>query len=89
MKITYQQGLGRVNKDYWTALIWVEKTDKHVFIRKDKEKCNIMLKHSEVSMILTSLLTVESPDKRDKLKDMWIKAINDGMDSEVNYNENK
>ena len=87
MRITFQQGKGRYNKDYWTSILWFDEADKHVFLRKEKSKSNIMFKHNEISMILKSLLEVEPLDKRKKLKKLWIEAIEEGFQSETKYNK--
>jgi len=87
MKVTFQQGKGKFNKDYYTCIFWFEKEDKHFFLRKDKEKCNYMPKHNEITLMIKSCLEVEPLNKREKLKEMWIKAIDEAFESEVKYNK--
>ena len=87
MKTTFQQGKGRFNKDYWTALFWFENNDSHFFLRKDKEKCNFMPKHSEIIQMIEGCLEVEPPEKREKLKKIFSEAIENGINKEVIYNK--
>ena len=87
MKTTFQQGKGRFNKDYWTALFWFEKSDSHFFLRNDKEKCNFMPKHSDMVLMIEGCLEVEPPAKREKLKAIFTEAIENGLNKEVVYNK--
>lgn len=86
MRTTFQQGLGRYNKDYWTALFWLEDTDRHFFIKRPKSQCNFMPKHSDIVQMIEGCLEVEPPDKREKLKELFTEAINNGLNKEVKYN---
>ena len=86
MKTTFQQGKGRYNKNYWTALFWFEDEDKHFFLRKDKSRCNWMPKHTEISQMIKGCIEVEPVEKREKLKQMWLEAIEEAMNSDTNYN---
>ena len=87
MRTTFQQGKGRFNPDYWTALFWLEDNDKHFFLRKEKHRCNFMPKHSDIVQMIVGCLEVEPPSKREKLKELFSEAIENGMDKEVNYNK--
>ncbi len=89
MRTTFQQGKGRWNKDYWTALFWLDNSDKHFFIRNDKEKCNFMPKHTDITQMIEGCLEVEPPEKREKLKALFLEAINNGLNKEVKYNGNQ
>jgi len=86
MKTTFQQGLGSINPKYWTALFWFELKDHHFFLRPQKDKCNWMPKHTEISEMIKGCLEVEPPDKRERLKKLWIEAIEEGINTEVIYN---
>ena len=86
MRVTFQQGRGRWNKDYWTAIFWWDRDDKHVFHRRTKEESNWMPKHTEVEMLLESLLRVEGEEKREALKQMWTDAIERGMNHPASFN---
>ena len=86
MRVSFQQGLGRINREFHTCLIWWDRCDSHFFHRQNKERCNWMPKHGEVELLLESLLQVEGPAKREKLALMFHAAIERGMASEVKYN---
>jgi len=86
MKTTFQQGKGRWNKDYWTAIFHFEEKDTHFFLRQKKSSCNWMPKHTEISEILKACIEVEPPAKREKLKDMWIKTIEEAVKTDIKYN---
>ena len=34
MRVTYQQGRGRLNRLYWTAIFWWDSADRHLLLRK-------------------------------------------------------
>ena len=86
MRVTFQQGRGRWNKEYWTAIFWWDKADKHVFHRRAKEDSNWMPKHDEIELLLTSLLQVEAPEKREELRMRFSDAIGRGMAAPVSFN---
>lgn len=87
MRTTFQQGKGRWNKEYWTAIFWFDDEDKHFFLRNQKSKCNWMPKHSEISQMIKGCIEVEPKEKREKLKELWISAINEAMDTDEEYNK--
>jgi len=87
MHVTFQQNKGKYNPNYWTALYHFDEDDKHFFNRKDKSKCNWMPKHDEIALMLKTLLEVEDADKRQKLKDLFIAAIDTGFETEQKYNQ--
>jgi hypothetical protein len=86
MRVTFQQGRGRWNQEYWTAIFWWDKLDKHVFHRRCKEDSNWMPKHDEIELLLESLLHVEGPDKRKALKERFDAAIERGMSKPCSFN---
>ena len=45
-----------------------------------------MPKHTEVEMLLESLLRVEGEEKREALKQMWTDAIERGMNHPASFN---
>ena len=61
--------------------------DKHFFNRKDKSKCNWMPKHDEIALMLKSLLEVKGAEKRLKLKERFVAAIEEGFHSDQKYNK--
>ena len=46
-----------------------------------------MPKHDEIALMLKTLLEVEGAEKRQKLKDLFIAAIDTGFESEQKYNQ--
>ena len=86
MKVTFQQGKGRWNSKYWTALFHFEDEDKHFFLRKEKSKCNWMPKHSEIKEMIHACILVEPQDKREILKNMFLETIDDAFDKPHSYN---
>ena len=86
MRTTFQQGKGRYNKQYWTAIFWFEASDTHFFLRNNKEKCNFMPKHSDIVQMIEGCLEVEPPEKRQILSDLFSEAIKSGINKEVIYN---
>lgn len=87
MRITFQQGLGKYNANYHTALIWWEAADRHVFHRSTKQRSNWMPKHDEIERILEALLHVEGPEKREHLAKLWRDAIDRGLAKPADYNQ--
>ena len=87
MRVTFQQFKGKWNPDYWTAIFWFDKLDNHFFLKRDKESCNWMPKHTEVEMLLEAILQVEGPEKREHLRERFIAAIERGYKSEAKFNQ--
>jgi len=46
-----------------------------------------MPKHSEISQMIKGCIEVEPKEKREKLKELWISAINEAMDTDEEYNK--
>ena len=46
-----------------------------------------MPKHDEIALMLKSLLEVEGAEKRLKLKEMFVAAIEEGFHSDQKYNK--
>lgn len=86
MRVTFQQGLGKYNSQYWTVLVWPENEDSHWFHRRAKESSNWMPKHSEIESLLEALIKVEGPCKRAMLAQMFHDAIDRGLESEEAFN---
>lgn len=86
MRVTFQQLKGKFNPDYWTAIFWFGRDDKHFFLRRDKDACNWMPKHDEIELLLESIMQVEGVEKREVLKTRFLAAIERGYTAESKFN---
>tara|TARA_R110001592_G_scaffold23108_1_gene91126 strand:+ start:1248 stop:1499 length:252 start_codon:yes stop_codon:yes gene_type:complete len=83
MKISIQTGKGRINSNYNTAIVRFEDSDHHFF----RDQMNWMPKHSEIEIILQTLIMMEGTSKREILCKMFKDAIDRGMACDLEYNK--
>ena len=80
---------GYINRNYYSVNFYSTKYMKHWRNGENKAEdgINIMFKHDEISSILKNILYVEPQIKREKLKKMFLEAIEEGMNLPNAYNK--